>query len=366
MICNVLSVLFFVLLLYLAVLYASTASFALLALLILALAVGILQLFFNFHSFHLSIPSVLPDTAGNGIGKCTLTAENRGFFSVSRVSLKLSLFDNRNCKVYQKKLTFSVPANKTILIPVEITSPCCGRFKIRIHHIRIFSLFSLLACPHPRQYAGEMIFYPEITPLCAAVSEKTRYFTAESEGFEEILPGSPQFPMNDIRSFMPGDKIRQIHWKLSARTDEILVRNAGQPEGFPVLLFFQLLQNQEKNAALQYSNFLEFAASISFSLLEKKCPHFVVWYDEKEQTPVRFPVRTEEEFNFFLYALFHAEIYTESKELYELYRQKYPTDTYCTRLLLHTNLTLFREDRELLTCNAGELQKQLEHFILTV
>ena len=172
--------------------------------------------------------------------------------------------------------------------------------------------------------------------------------------------------MEQVRDFLPGDRLRQIHWKLSARSDEILVRDAGRPDGCPVLFFLQLLLPSGKDTALTYSRFLECAASVSFALTELRCCHYVIWYDQKEETLTRCPVRTEEDWTVFLYLLLHAPFYQEEKDLPDLYQKAYPSDTWCTYLTLSTRLQLSGNRQEPLTLKPEDWQKTLTEYPLTV
>lgn len=48
--------------------------------------------------------------------------------------------------------------------------------------------------------------------------------------------GSDASEMFDIRDYVPGDDIRTIHWKLSGKTDELIVRQASAPSHYNIAL----------------------------------------------------------------------------------------------------------------------------------
>ena len=50
--------------------------------------------------------------------------------------------------------------------------------------------------------------------------------------------GEDRSEMFQLREYRAGDDIRQIHWKLSAKTDELILREASQPESRELLLFW--------------------------------------------------------------------------------------------------------------------------------
>ncbi|WP_297776492.1 DUF58 domain-containing protein [Blautia sp.] len=340
MISNILSVCFLMVLLYVTILYKSSAACALMLLLLLCMVLGLGKFLYAVFCLKFRFPTALAKTFQKDTCPFTILVKNTGFFPVSGLSMDLYLLDAQKNLVQSSVLRFCASGKKITPVSGTITSELYGKFQIAGKHLRLHSPFSLLQFPLPGKFSCQVFFYPTALPLDVQVKETTRYFAAESQGFEEILPGGTLLPSNEIREFLPGDKMRQIHWKLSARTGSLLVRDPGRPEGFPVLVFLQLQALHTKDSARQFSRFLEFTVSLSFSLLEARCNHLVIWFDAKNQSLVRYPVRTEEEHTLCIYALLHETLYEDKKDLYDFYAEEYPCDTYCTRLLLCTDLTL--------------------------
>lgn len=365
MLSNLFSVLLVFASFYLAVLYESTAACALFSFLAICFSAGILQLFSLSGKLCFRMPEVIPDGPNKECLRFFITAENTGFLPLSCARAKIALFDINSQKLYADSLTFSLPPKKQVILPVELSSKYCGKFQVRIEYIRIFSFCSLLNRKLHPALTSTVLFYPDFSLLPVTVSETTRFFAAEHDEFDEVISGTPQIPINQIRTFRPGDRVRQIHWKLSARTDELLVRDAGQPDGFPVLLFLELTGPDKSDSAAWYSSFLEYAASLSFSLLEAKCSHFVIWYDSKEQSVVRYPVRQAEELYTCIYYLLHECPSAPENTLYDLYTRKYPSDTYRTKLLLTASLQLYNDQTLLQTCSKiNWYQEALMHSLL--
>ena len=51
-------------------------------------------------------------------------------------------------------------------------------------------------------------------------------------------PGGGFSEIHDLREYRPGDSLHEIHWKLSAKTDKLIVREAEEPDlGLVVLSF---------------------------------------------------------------------------------------------------------------------------------
>lgn len=363
---NLLSVFVTCTALYLAILYRSTSLCALFLVLLLGLLWGMIQLCAAFFQLRFLFPESILNTPGKRAASFSLQAVNKGLLPIFRVKTVIQITDIRGRAIASYPLEFSLGSRASAVLPVTVSSDLCGRFLCRVRKVRIYSPFSLLSVSKKVSFSAPVLFYPEAVPIAAAVSEYTRYFPAESADSDQVLFGAPHTPMEQVRDFLPGDRLRQIHWKLSARSDEILVRDAGRPDGCPVLFFLQLLLPSGKDTALAYSRFLECAASVSFALTELRCSHYMIWYDQKEESLTRCPVRTEEDWTVFLYLLLHAPFYQEEKDLPDLYQKAYPSDTWCTYLTLSTRLQLSGNRQESLTLKPEDWQKTLTKYPLTV
>ena len=52
----------------------------------------------------------------------------------------------------------------------------------------------------------------------------------------------------DFREYVPGDDIRAIHWKLSGKTDSLILRQASDPSHYNVVLMADFGMNLNKEA----------------------------------------------------------------------------------------------------------------------
>lgn len=351
-------------LLYLAILYTNTAVCAVFFFFCICLVFCMVQLFLTGRNPEIFFPEVIVDALGKKKVSFSFSVKWNGALPVFHGKAKFSLYDARGTKLYSASWDFRGNPDKHVVIPIELSGMYCGKFKLKLDYLQICSLFSLLHKRVRSKISAEVLFYPQISPLYVTVSEAIRYFSAESDESDDVLPGTPHAPMYQLREFQAGDKVRQIHWKLSARTDDLLVRDVGMPDGFPVLLFLQWKNADKKVSASRYSSFLEYAASLSFSLLEAKCSHFIIWYDSKKQSLVRLPIRTEEELDNCIYYLLYAHLQDIATDLYTLYTQKYPSDTYHCSLLLDTDLGLYKNRELLFSCSEKDWKKQVsEHSV---
>ena len=85
----------------------------------------------------------------------------------------------------------------------------------------IFKKTSLVAA------AGTLLAPPRTCPLALELAQTGT--GADSETYSSVRPGADPSETFRIRDYVPGDSIRQIHWKLSEKTGKTLIRDFGLP-----------------------------------------------------------------------------------------------------------------------------------------
>lgn len=87
-------------------------------------------------------------------------------------------------------------------------------------------------------------------------------------------PGGGYSEIHDHRPYRPGDPVKGIHWKLSVKTDELIVREPMDPIRRQVILAVRTPRGPRQRA-VNLGN-LRF---LSGWLLDRGIPHGVVWMD---------------------------------------------------------------------------------------
>lgn len=85
-------------------------------------------------------------------------------------------------------------------------------------------------------------------------------------------PGGGYAEQHELRAYRPGDPVKDIHWKLSLKTDQLVVREALEPVKHKIVLALRTPHGAESRAInlgnLRY---------LSNWLLENNLPHQIVW-----------------------------------------------------------------------------------------
>ena len=95
-------------------------------------------------------------------------------------------------------------------------------------------------------------------------------------------PGGGYAEVHDNRTYQPGDPVKDIHWKLSLKTDELIVREAQEPIRRTVILAVRTPRGPEQRAKtlgnLRY---------LSQWLLERGIEHSIFWMDGERMRSAR-------------------------------------------------------------------------------
>ena len=118
-------------------------------------------------------------------------------------------------------------------IPLEMKR--CGEVSIECESMQIKDVLGILP-KRIKPFPGmRTVVYPGRMNLQVELSQAT-IGAPRSEGMMQNRKGNDPSEMFDIRDYVPGDDIRSIHWKLSSKTDSLILRQASEPSHYNVVI----------------------------------------------------------------------------------------------------------------------------------
>ena len=84
-----------------------------------------------------------------------------------------------------------------------------------------------------------------------------------------------------IREYQPGDRIRQIHWKLTEKFDNLMVRDYGLPIQNTILLLLETGYAQDKPDPDCMDALAEALLSVSQELASQQVVHSIGWQNHE-------------------------------------------------------------------------------------
>lgn len=141
-----------------------------------------------------------------------------------------------------------------------------GSMKLHVTKVEIVDLFELVSREISPCNDASTVVYPKLIATEIAFSDHSLGFS-ENEGIAENAHGNDRNEVLNYREYVPGDDIRNIHWKLSAKTDEIFVRETANTHHYDVLLMADIgFMKGERKAEREEINMV---VTCFYSLAEK-------------------------------------------------------------------------------------------------
>lgn len=253
------------------------------------------------------------------------------------------------------KVLTGAGAKETSRLSTELTCQQGGCYVFRLKRIRIYGWFGIGYVSRRVRSEAVLHVMPEIVPLNLVVGEASRHFMGEADIHDDKIGGDDATEIFQVRPFRDGDKLCSIHWKLSAKEEELMVRENSLPLGGPVIVLLDMRKEPRKSIqkgagrlsrqSLEYrmAQFYGIVLSLSFALMEQRCIHYIAWYTQREQDVVRVRVDREEKVYLALLLLYGSLRDTgngQEQNIRQLYQDKYKGETWITEILVSIYATV--------------------------
>ena len=335
---------------YIGVLYTNpilvTIGYALGILFVLSM----IELIYHFFTLKCYVEVPISMSEQGAPVSVNIKIRNKSLLPVGKVEVRI---ENKN--VFQQRgkaqwvTIWDIPKGES-KHGVKMILKGAGCHEILLTHMRVHGLFGLVSLKRKCKDFSSVLIMPQIHAANVLVSGAVRNFLGDADVYDEFRPGHDSGETFEIREYREKDRLQSIHWKLSAKADELMVKENSLPKACAVVLMLELhpavkgptlLQRFLPKAEIHAGAYLELAASLSFALMDQKCPHFVAWYSAEKEGIRRIRVDDEESFYLFLDAYLREAIPSE-KSVREGYRETFKNECYLHDITINERLELYK------------------------
>ena len=206
----------------------------------------------------------IKDIAGKGQeAKGSLCVENHGFLPLPRLGCHL-VFQNRlTGEKARQDVYCSVSAKKTQQLEWGLSSEYCGNIRVVLETIScsdVFGLWKVVLRPGEKSH---VVILPDIIQMEVTVTDSD---TAnwESVTYSSVKRGDDPSEIFGVREYLPGDSLKNIHWKLSGKMDDLYVKELSLPIENSILLIYETaILGKRRESARVRSAMMEAFLSVS-------------------------------------------------------------------------------------------------------
>lgn len=310
----------------------------------------------------IDVPITITETNKENMIKIMI--ENPWIFPIVRMKAFVVVIDTLTSRKNKRWMKLAdITKGKTSFVH-NVTFQKAGNYRIELKTIRIYDITGLMYGTIKVHDSGNIQVLPTIHEVIVRLSAAVKNFYGETEVYDEHKPGQDNSELFDVREYRAGDRLQNIHWKMTAKQDELMVKEHGLPKACPVVLILDFNQGKYVKNNRYTVGFLEIVASLSFSIMDAGCPHYVAWYDEDVKDIIRVRVDDEESLFYFISVLMNVRWCKTEENIMERYKEKYKAELYVWLLSLNEGLEL-KKGEELLTVISEEhIEEELQQIEL--
>ena len=191
------------------------------------------------------------------MGKLVVT--NRGMLPLTRFDVQLCSKQQEFPMLKRRRFSGSVLAHAQSSLDFRVLSNHCGVLCLSAEQFVVCDYFMLFK--RRKSWRIPLLFSSfRRSRLCGLESHGEGFARLRSQELQK--PGAQPPEILQLKEYQPGDPVRDIHWKLSAKSDTLLSKRYLSDEAGEIAVFLDLrLEPKDPPAALEAVR--ELAASLS-------------------------------------------------------------------------------------------------------
>lgn len=223
-------------------------------------------------------------TIGNGqqVADCEEKIEipirfhNNGWFPITDASVRVNVSNTLDGEKESYDINLRALAKTSVTVPFTFCSTYCGVIKISFERIVVFDYLRLFQRKKTISAQAECVVMPHLLDLQVAVTDACRNFDSDSEEYDKHNAGDDPAEIYQIREFRQGDKMSRVHWKMTARLDQMMIKELSRPISDSVGIFLDLRYQTIEEIQSVY----DLCYSLSAALCFNECHHRMIWYSQ--------------------------------------------------------------------------------------
>ncbi len=244
----------------------------------------------------------------------------------------------------------------------NVIFPGAGNYEVSIKKIKIYDFTGLLNINMSVRSTDRVQVMPQLYDVPVRLTMPIMNFYGEADVYDENTPGYDKSELFQIREYQKGDRLQSVHWKMTAKQDEIMVKEHSLPKACPVVFFLNFTPNSKLKSKVMC--YFETAMSISYSMMDSGCPHYIVWYDYAENDVKRLRVDDEESLFYAMTILMKVKWEKLGEDIVLRYDDKFRQEPYLVELSLNEKLELNKAGELYATFSEDDIEKSLSNVEL--
>lgn len=171
----------------------------------------------------------------------SVEAKNPSFFPLLKCELTFHTENIFRPNPINQVLNIPLNARKKGVFEIPLEAQLPGMVTFHITKICVSDYLNFVTITLPETCMAQIPVLP--APKEFPPPEKTVSSEGEDEVEDNSNHGMPSSDIKEIREYRPGDKLQRIHWKLSAKLDDLVVKELSNTSVLSIVLLPELSRN---------------------------------------------------------------------------------------------------------------------------
>lgn len=211
-----------------------------------------------------------------------LRISNKCIFPVGKAEALIEYYNVFNNQINSMELHFPIQAKNTECLTFQLSSRFCGILKIRSAKVTIYDPLRIFKFRTGKNLCEEITILPEGYEINGNINYSD-INDSESSVYSEHIAGDDPSEVFGLREYTDGDKLNRIHWKLSSKKENLIVKEYSLPVDSPAAIFLDLHYTEFSEYTLPvYDTMIELLVSLSRFMTENGRFHSIIYFNAAE------------------------------------------------------------------------------------
>lgn len=169
----------------------------------------------------------------------------------------------------------------------------CGCIEISVEKITNSDPFGIFHKERNIHVKNQYYVFPKLLETDFTIEQLNQY-NMESYKYSPLKSGDDTSETFGIREYKEGDSLKSIHWKLTGKMEDIIVREAGLPIENSVMILLDK-REQEGISADQKDKLTEIFLSLSNTIIKNGIHHAIGWYNYEREKFEQYRIQSTED-----------------------------------------------------------------------
>ena len=265
------------------------------------------------------------DVYKNVVTKFSIKIVNHSIFPVPFAEADLRLPEKNSLRCLRKRIKIAMSPSGDYIVDKHVSFGYRGTYDVGVDSVCVYDLFKIFRI-NLKMYNYRSIY---VMPRRYTLNKRHQMVTSDSQTeLQRNIIGIERSDVAEIRTYIPGDAMKNIHWKLSSKSEELQVKNYMMNSGKTVYIFcdvkahFDPIENASYDIDINeygVDGAVELAVAVASREMSEGNKCILVWNDERVESGIQeYTCTTNDEFLNVLKMFSTAPIAHDSTSFVEL------------------------------------------------